>query len=113
MTRAHGRLLQPSHHWLVSPAPKRVQTAADGCATRRGTPRERRQGKRTNAPPLRRFGAAAALAWVRSGLERRLAHPLPQLRALLELGVDVDSLDEHQATPLHVAVRAYADPLPS
>ncbi len=42
-----------------------------------------------------------------------MAHPLPQLRALLELGVDVDSLDEHQATPLHVAVRAYADPLPS
>jgi hypothetical protein len=42
-----------------------------------------------------------------------LAHPLPQLRALLELGVDVDSLDEHQATPLHVAVRAYVDPLPS
>ena len=42
-----------------------------------------------------------------------MAHPLPQLRALLELGVDVDSLDEHQATPLHVAVRACADPLPS
>ena len=68
---------------------------------------------KANAQTRRRCGAAAALAWDRSGLERRLAHPLPQLRALLELGVDVDSLDEHQATPLHVAVRACADPLPS
>ena len=31
-------------------------------------------------------------------------YPVVQLRALLELGVDVDSRDEHQATPLHVAV---------